>query len=253
MGRAMAEDILLGRKSVLEALKAGREIDRILIQEGERQGSVKELLHLAKERGVPVKTAPKIRLGVLAKGLPHQGVAAFAAQIHYLEIKDALALAAAKDEQPLLILLAGIQDPHNTGAIIRTAAAAGAHGALIPEKRGCQITPAVMRAAAGGAEHIPIVRIGNIARTLEELKQQGLWIVGADVGAKDDYRAVPLDCPLTLVIGGEDKGMARLVKETCDILVNIPMPGKALTLNASVAAALLIYEALRKRGAGERL
>ena len=247
----MAEDILLGRKSVIEALKAGREIDRILVQEGERQGSVKELLYLAGERGVPVKTAPKVRLEALAKGMPHQGVAAFAAQIHYREIKDALALAAAKNEQPLLILLAGIQDPRNTGAIIRTAAAAGVHGALIPEKRGCQITPAVMRAAAGGAEHIPIVRIGNITRTLEKLKKQGMWIVGADAGAAVDYRAAAFNFPIVLVIGGEDKGLARLVKETCDVIVSIPMPGKTLTLNSSVAAALLIYEALRKRGAGE--
>ncbi|MDR3349380.1 MAG: 23S rRNA (guanosine(2251)-2'-O)-methyltransferase RlmB [Acidaminococcales bacterium] len=249
----MADDLLLGRKSVLEALKAGREIDRVIVQEGPRQGSIKELLYLAGEKGVPVNTAPKARLDAIAKGTPHQGVAAFAAQIHYREIEDALAAAAAKNEPPFLVLLAGIQDPHNTGAIIRTAAAAGAHGALIPEKRGCQITPAVMRAAAGGAEHIPIVRIGNITGTLKELKKRGLWIVGADAGAGADYREAELDWPLALVIGGEDKGMARLVRETCDIVVRIPMPGKALTLNASVAAALLIYEVLRKRGAGKHL
>jgi 23S rRNA (guanosine2251-2'-O)-methyltransferase len=154
---------------------------------------------------------------------------------------------------PLLLVLAGIQDPRNVGAIIRTCAAAGAHGVLVPEKRGCPITPAVMRAAAGGAEYVPIVRIGNTAKTLAGLKKKGLWIVGADVDAPCDYRRADFDRPLALAIGGEDKGMARLVKETCDFLVRIPMPGKALTLNASVAAALLVYEVLRKRGAGEHL
>jgi 23S rRNA (guanosine2251-2'-O)-methyltransferase len=208
---------------------------------------------LAGEKGVPINAAPKARLDALAQGMPHQGVAAFAAQIHYWEMEDALAAAGAKGEMPLLVVLAGVQDPRNTGAIIRTAAAVGTHGALIPEKRACQITPAVMRAAAGGAEYLPIVRIGNVARTLTELKKKGLWIVGADVDAPCDYRKADFGRPLALVIGGEDKGMARLVKETCDLTVRIPMPRKALTLNASVAAALLIYEVLRKRGAGDHL
>jgi 23S rRNA (guanosine2251-2'-O)-methyltransferase len=247
----MAEYFLLGRRSILEALKAGRELSQLLIQEGPRQGSIKELLYLAGEKGVPVKTVPEARLRALAQGAPHQGVAAFAALARRYEIGDALAAAAAKNEPPVLVLLAGIQDPHNTGAIIRTAAAAGAHGALIPERRGCRITPAVVRAAAGGTEYIPIISIGNIAGTLEKLKNKGLWIIGADIDGPTDYRKAALDCPLTLVIGGEGNGLTRLVKETCDVIVRIPMPGKALTLNASVAAALLIYEVLRKRGAGD--
>ena len=170
------------------------------------------------------------------------------AAVGYSTLDDALALASSRSELPLLVVLSHLHDPHNVGAIIRTAAVAGAHGVLIPQKRACRITPAVVRASAGAVEYIPLVRIGNISQTLKTLKKRGLWIAGADLKGEDYREAALLDRPLALVIGGEDKGLGQLVKETCDMILSIPMRGCALPLNASVAAALLIYEAVRRRG-----
>ena len=242
----MADDILTGRNSVVEALNADRAINKIYLQEGKPEAGIKEVLRLAKEKSVPVDFVSLGKLKELADNA-HQGIVALTAPVKYYEIEEVMAMAAEKGEQPFLVLLDELQDPHNVGAILRTAAAAGVHGVLLPKKRTCQITSAVFRASAGAAVYMPVVRIGNITQTLENLKKKGFWVAGADMKGEDFRRQEDFSYPLVLVIGSEGKGMSRLVKETCDMLLNIPMPGKGESLNASVAAALLIYEVLRKR------
>ena len=243
----MAEDLLVGRNAVLEALKTGRPLNKLFIQDGERQGNVKEIIALAKEQGLPLEFVAAERLATLAGKVQHQGIVAFAAPIKYQELEDVLALAKEKNELPFLLLLDELQDPQNVGAIIRTAAAVGVHGVLLPKRRTCQITPAVVKASTGAIEYVPIVRIGNVVQALERLKKEGLWVVGADMQGKVEYTKADFQYPLVLVVGSEGKGMTRLVKETCDVLLRIPMPGKVNSLNASVASALLLYEVLRKR------
>lgn len=242
----MADDLLVGRNAVLEAFKTERPLNKLFIQDGVRQGSVKEIVALAKEQGIPYEFVAVERLVGFAGKLPHQGVVAFAAPIKYYDISEVLDLANKKGEKPFLLLLDEVQDPQNVGAIIRTAAAVGVHGVLLPKRRACQITPAVVRASTGAVEYVPIVRIGNVTQTLEKLKQEGLWVVGTDING-DDYTKADFDYPLVLVVGSEGKGMSRLVKKTCDLLLSIPMPGKVNSLNASVASALFLYEVLRKR------
>ncbi len=243
----MADDFLIGRNSVLEALKADRTFNKIFFQEGERKGSAREIFRLALEKNIPTEIVNLKKLQSLAGDLPHQGVVATASPVAYYEIEDVLQFAQQKNQLPFLILLDEMQDPHNVGAIIRTACAAGVHGILLPKRRSCQVTSAVVRASAGTVEYMPIVRIGNIVQVLEKLKKQGLWTIGADMNAQVDYKQADLNIPLVLIIGGEDKGISRLVKEHCDMLLQIPMPGSVTSLNASVAGALLIYEVLRKR------
>ncbi len=242
----MAEDILYGRNSVLEALKGGRALNKVYLQNGLKPGMMKDVFALAKEAGVPVETVAAERLDALSGKARHQGVLALAAPVRYYELEEVLALAASKGEEPFLVLLDEVQDPHNVGAIIRTAAAAGVHGVLIPKRRSCQISPAVSRASAGAVEYVPVVRIGNVAQTLDALKKNGLWAVGADM-AGEEYTRADLKGPLVLVVGGEGKGMTRLVKEKCDFTVSIPMLGGVSSLNASVASAILLYEAVRQK------
>ena len=244
----MSEDMLCGRNSVLEALKGSRPLNKIFIQEGKLEGNIKEIIRLGKELSVPVEIVPLAKLKALAGETPSQGVVAFAAPVNYYQLEDVLDLANAKQQPPLLLLLDGLEDPQNVGAILRTAAAAGVDGILLPKKRSCQITPAVIRASAGMAEHVPVVRIGNIVQTLDNLKKAGFWVIGADMQGEIYYEKTDFNYPIIMVIGSEGKGIARLVKEHCDIILRIPMPGKGDSLNASVAAALLIYEVLRKRG-----
>lgn len=243
----MSEDVIVGRNAVLEVLKTGRPLNKLYIQDGERQGSIKEIVALAKEQGLVLEFVAVQRLAALAGKVPHQGIVALAAPIKYSELEEVLLLAKKRDELPFLLLLDELQDPQNVGAIIRTAAAVGVHGVLLPKRRTCQITSAVVRASTGAIEYVPIVRIGNVAQTLEKLKKEGLWVVGSDVLGSVDYTKADFSYPLVLVVGSEGKGMTRLVKETCDVLLNIPMPGKVNSLNASVAGALLLYEVLRKR------
>lgn len=243
----MADDILLGRNSVLEALKAERTLNKIFVQEGKLEGSVREIMGLAKEFGVPLEVVPAAKIKSLAGEPVHQGLVAFAAPVKYYELEEVLSLAAKKEQPPFLLLLEGLEDPQNIGAILRTAAAAGVDGVLLPKKRSCQMTPAVFRASAGMANYVPVVRIGNITQMLEKLKKQGFWVIGADMDGDLYYDKTDFAYPLVIVIGSEGKGLSRLVAQTCDMLLSIPMPGKADSLNASVAAALLIYEVLRKR------
>ncbi len=242
----MAEDILYGRNSVLEALKSGRGLNRIYLQNGLKPGTMKDVFALAKELGVPIENVEAERLDVLTAKVRHQGVAAVAAPIRYYELREVLAVALEKGQPPFLLLLDELQDPQNVGAIIRTAAAAGVHGVLIPKRRSCQISAAVSRASAGAVEHVPIVRVGNTVQTLEELKRHGLWIGGADMSGTE-YMKADLKGPLAIVIGGEGKGLSRLVRETCDFILSIPMLGGVSSLNASAASAVLLYEAVRQR------
>ncbi len=237
------ENILLGRNPVREALRAGRPINKILLAGGDSP-PLRELGRLAREAGIPVQQVDRAKLDKMAGGLPHQGVIAFASVRDYVEVDEILARAG---EKPFLVILDEINDPHNLGAILRSADAAGVHGVVIPRRRSASLTPAVARASAGAVEYVPVARVTNIVRTVESLKEKGIWIVGAHMEGQLYWEA-SLDGPLALVIGGEEKGLGRLVREKCDQLVSLPMLGRVSSLNASVAAALLSYEVLRQRG-----
>ncbi|MDN4076205.1 23S rRNA (guanosine(2251)-2'-O)-methyltransferase RlmB [Fictibacillus terranigra] len=243
----MSEEFIIGRNPVLEVLRAGRDINKIFVGEGSQKGPVSQVIHMAKENNVLVQFVPKRKLDLLSDGGNHQGVIAAVAAYEYAEIDDLFKKAEEKGEEPFFILLDEIEDPHNLGSIMRTADAAGAHGIIIPKRRAVGLTAAVAKASTGAIEYIPVVRVTNIVQTMKELKERGLWFVGADMKGKEDYREAKLDMAIGLVIGSEGKGMGRLVKDTCDFLVRLPMEGKVTSLNASVAAGLLLYEVYRKR------
>lgn len=243
----MSTEWIVGRRSVQEALRAGRELEKLLVAEGVAKGSVAVLLKNARERGIPVQYVPRNRLDRLTAGANHQGVVAEAAAYRYARLEDLFRRAEERGESPFFILLDGIEDPHNLGSILRTADAAGAHGVIIPKRRAVGLTYAVGKASAGAVEHIPVVRVTNLPRTAEELKEAGLWIIGSSPEGESDYTEADYTMPLGLVIGSEGRGMSRLMKETCDLLVRLPMAGRVASLNASVAAALLMYEVLRRR------
>ena len=239
-------DLLVGRNAVSEALKGSRPLNKLLVQEGAHGGSLGELLALAKSKGVPVETVKAERLDKLAPGLRHQGVAALAAPIAFHTLDEVFAKAAAKGEPPFLLLLDELQDPQNVGALIRTADAAGVHGVLMPRRRSCPLNAVVAKISAGAVEYVPVVQIGNIAQTMEELKERGCWLVGADMDGVDFY-AANMTGPIVLVIGAEGKGLGRLVKQKCDDIVSLPMHGGVNSLNASNAGAILMYEVVRQR------
>lgn len=241
------EDILLGRNAVREAIKSGRSINRILIAEGSHGGSISEIINLAKERHLVLQSISTDKLDMLCGGQRHQGVAAYAAPVDYVELDDILNLAKDRGEDPFLILLDELEDPHNLGAILRTADAVGAHGILIPKHRSCPLSSVVAKTSAGAVEYVPVARIGNVSQTLENLKKQGLWVAGADMDGTDNYYEANLTGPIVLVIGSEGHGVSRLTKEACDFIVKIPMRGKVNSLNASNAAAILAYEILKQR------
>ena len=246
-----ADEILVGRNAVFEALKAGRGINRILVAQGAKEAALAPLLSLAREMGVPVRASKREKLDQLAPDMRHQGVIAYAAPVAYASLDDVFACAEEKGEPPLLLLLDEIEDPHNFGALLRTADAAGVHGVLVPERRGCALTATVAKTSAGAVEHVRVVRIGNIVQEMKRLKERGLWFVGADMAGDEDMFHADLTGPLCIVVGSEGKGLGRLVKETCDFLVRIPMHGAINSLNASVAGALLMYEARRARLLGK--
>jgi 23S rRNA (guanosine2251-2'-O)-methyltransferase len=243
----MNEEYLAGRNSILEALNSGRSINRILVAKGERQGSILQIMALAKEKGLVVQEVDKAKLDALTGGIRHQGVAASVAPVAYAELDDILARAAGLGEQGFLLLLDELEDPHNVGAILRTADAAGVHGVLLPKRRSCQLSGTVTKTSAGAVEYVPVARIGNVVQTIKQLQQQGFWVVGADMSGEKDFFDADLSGPIVLVIGSEGQGLGRLVKESCDFLVRIPMLGRISSLNASVACSLLLYEVLRQR------
>jgi 23S rRNA (guanosine2251-2'-O)-methyltransferase len=240
------KDYIIGKNPVMEALRAERDINKILIAESSQRGQMQPLIQLAKEANVIVQFVPKKKIDQISDE-NHQGVLAYVAAYQYAEMDDLFAAAEKKNEPPFFLLLDEIEDPHNLGSIMRTADAVGAHGIIIPKRRAVGLTATVAKASTGAIEHIPVVRVTNMARTIDELKERGIWIAGTDASGKQDYRQFDGTLPLGLVIGSEGKGMGRLVRDKCDFLINLPMAGKVTSLNASVAAALLMYEVYRRR------
>ncbi|HET7579162.1 MAG TPA: 23S rRNA (guanosine(2251)-2'-O)-methyltransferase RlmB [Bacillales bacterium] len=242
----MKGELIIGKNPVKEVLRSGRDINKIWINERAKR-SMQPILRLAKQEGVQVQAVPRQKLDQLAEGENHQGIVASVAAHRYAEMDELFRRAEEKGERPFFVVLDEIEDPHNLGAILRTADASGVHGVIIPKRRSSGLTSIVAKASAGAVEYVPVVRVTNLARTIDELKKRGLWFVGADAAGREDYREADFDIPVGLVVGNEGKGISRLVKEKCDFLVQLPMAGKVLSLNASVAAALLMYEVYRKR------
>lgn len=240
------EMTLEGRNAVLEAFRAGKTIDRLFILDGCQDGPVKSILREAKKGDTLINFVPRERLDQLSETGKHQGVVAYAAAFEYSEIKDMLQLAEKKGEPPFLIVLDGISDPHNLGAIIRTANQAGAHGVIIPKRRAAGLTATVARTSAGALNYTPVAKVTNLSVTIEELKKQGLWFVCGDMEGKLMYE-LDLKGPIGLVIGSEGEGVSRLVKENCDYHARIPMKGDIDSLNASVATGVLAFEIVRQR------
>ena len=243
--RETPENLIVGRNAVREALRAGRDMEKLLVSRGEATGSLREILALAREKGVVVQEVDRRRLDEMAEN--HQGVAALASMYAYSTLEEILALAREKGEPPFLVVLDGITDPHNLGAIVRTAECMGAHGVILPERRAVGLTPAAMKAAAGALEWIKVARVTNLTRALETLKAQNVWTYATDMDG-EDYRRVNFADGCALVIGAEGRGVSRLVRETCDQVVSIPMKGHIDSLNASVAAGVILAEIARQRG-----
>ncbi|MDD6347336.1 MAG: 23S rRNA (guanosine(2251)-2'-O)-methyltransferase RlmB [Lachnospiraceae bacterium] len=235
-----------GRNEVLEAFRAGRSVDRLFVQEKLNDGPIRTIVKKAKEAGTVIVYAGRDKLDSLSETGRHQGVIALAAAADYATMEEVLAAASAKGEAPFVIFLDGIEDPHNLGAIIRTAEVAGAHGVVIPKRHASGLTATVMRTSAGALNHLPVVRVTNMAKTIEELKARGMWFVCADMDGTVMYD-LDLTGAIGVVVGSEGSGVSRLVREKCDYVASVPMAGQVSSLNASVAAGVLIYEIVRQR------
>lgn len=242
----LPEDMVAGRNAVMEALKGSRSVNKLMIANGSTEGSIKEIIAVAKEKGINIQYWDRSKLDSIARGIRHQGVLAQVAPVQYAELEDILQVAKDRNEPPFIVLLDELEDPHNLGAILRTADAAGVHGVLIPKHRSCPLSATVAKTSAGAVEHVPVARVGNLVQTIKKLKQEGLWVAAADMDGKD-YYDTDLTGPLLLIIGSEGQGVGRLVKEQCDFVVRIPMVGKINSLNASVAGSILMYEAMKQR------
>lgn len=242
------EDIIEGRNAVIEALRAGRAIDKVYIQKGETDKTLGHIASTARQAGCVVVEADRRKLDSMSLTHSHQGVIALAAVREYCSVSDILQIAADRGEAPFIIVCDEISDPHNLGAIIRTAEAAGVHGLIIPKRRSAGVTAIVEKSSAGAAEHMAVARVANLTAAIKELKDAGMWIYGTAADGASDLWHTDLTGPVCLVVGSEGNGMSRLVAENCDFLVSIPMKGKVSSLNVSAAAAVLIYEALRQRG-----
>ena len=240
------ENIIYGRNPVMEALRSGREIDRLLVAHGVSGGSVTAIIAKCSSRGILIKEVSPQKLDYYCNGANHQGVAVFFASQEYCEVSDILDTAASRNEKPFIIICDEIEDPHNLGAIIRTAEACGVHGIIIPKRRSASLNATVAKSASGALEYMKVARVTNIANTIEELKEAGVWVFGADMDG-GDYTKTDFDIPCALVIGNEGKGIGPLVAKKCDGIVSLPMFGKINSLNASVAAAVLMYEVVRSR------
>ncbi len=239
-------DLIIGRNAVKEALRAERPADSLLIQRGELSGSIKPIIAECREKGIIVKEVDSKKLDFMCGHAHHQGVIMIAAAHEYSTVENILKNAEDKNEAPFIIICDGLEDPHNLGAIIRTADAAGAHGVIIPERRSVSLSGIVGKTSAGALEYVPVARVKNITATIKELKEKGIWVYCADMDGTH-YRKADLSGPIALVVGGEGSGVSRLVKENCDGVLSIPMKGNVNSLNASVAAAILIFEAANSR------
>lgn len=235
-----------GRNAVIEAFRSGKPIDKVFILDGCQDGPIRTIVREAKKHDTIINFVSKERLDQISETGKHQGAIAYAAAYEYAEVEDMLALAKERGEDPFILLLDNIEDPHNLGAIIRTANLAGAHGVIIPKRRAVGLTATVAKTSAGALNYTPVAKVTNLAKTMEELKEKGLWFVCADMGGESMYR-LNLKGPIGLVIGNEGEGVSRLVKEKCDFIASIPMKGDIDSLNASVAAGVLAYEIVRQR------
>ena len=243
----MSEEFIAGKNPIIEALRSGHPIHKIWIAEGSQKGQMTKVLQIAKEKNILVQTAPKKKLASLLGNENHQGIVASVAAYEYAEIEDIFERAAEKDEQPFFLVLDELEDPHNLGSILRTADACGAHGVIIPKRRSVKLNATVFKTSAGAAQYVKVAPVTNVAQTLKQLRELGLKIVGSDMNAEIDFTQAELSGATVLVVGNEGKGMRRLTRENCDLLVKIPMVGKINSLNASVAAAVLMYEIFRRR------
>lgn len=237
-----------GRNPVLETLHSTRQVKRILLAEGQREApALAAILQEAKQRHVPVETVPRARLDQLSRGAVHQGVLALVSERRYADIDEILAVAERKNEPPFLLILDAIQDVNNLGSLLRTAEAAGVHGIILPEHRAAEVNATVIKTSAGATEHLLIAQETNLTRAIEDLKKRNIWVVGLAGEAKTLYTQANLTGPLALVVGNEGKGISRLVREHCDLLIKLPMYGHINSLNAAVAGSIALYEALRQR------
>lgn len=239
------KSIILGRNPVIESLKSGKLIDSIYVN-SEAGGSISVICKMAREQGIVIKQVNEQKLNKMANGASHQGVIAMTACAEYVEIEDILNIAKEKNEPPFIIICDEIEDPHNLGAVIRTAEASGAHGVIIPKRRSASLNHTVYKTSAGAAAWVPVARVANLSQAIDTLKENGVWIYGTDAKG-EDYRNVSFDGAVGLVIGSEGFGMSRLIKEKCDFLLRLPMVGKITSLNASVAGGIFMYEVLKSR------
>lgn len=241
------QDQVEGRNAVIELLESGKDINKIYISDGEKHGSINKIIAMAKERKILVSEINKVKLNQMAQEKNNQGVIAIVPPFEYSDVDEILEFAKSKNEEPFIIILDGIEDPHNLGAIIRTAETAGVHGVIIPKRRAASVNSTVSKVSAGATQHMKIARVNNLTETIRYLKEQGIWIYGTDIEAKDYYYNQDLTGSIAIVIGSEGFGMSRLVKENCDFLLKIPMKGKITSLNASVSGGIVIYEAVRQK------
>lgn len=242
------DDQIEGRNSVLELLESDKDINKIFVSKGEKHGSINKILTIAKEKGIVTVEVDKIKLDTMSQTENHQGVIAIVPPFEYCEVDDILNYAKQKNEKEFILILDGIEDPHNLGSIIRTAETAGVHGIIIPKRRAASVNSTVNKVSAGAVQYMKIARVNNINETIKYLKDNDVWICGTDMNTKTEYYNQDFTGPIAIVIGSEGFGMNRLVKENCDFLVKIPMKGKINSLNASVSAGIVIYEALKQRG-----
>lgn len=240
-------DQVEGRNSVIELLESDRDINKIFIAKGEKHGSINKIIAMAKEKRVIINEVERSKINQMSQTDNHQGVIAIVPPFNYCEVSDILEAAKNCKEDPFIVILDGIEDPHNLGSIIRTAETAGVHGIIIPKRRAAGVNSTVNKVSAGAVEHMKIARVNNITETIRYLKEQGVWICGTDMHTKTYYYEQDYKMPVAIVIGSEGFGMSRLVQENCDFLVKIPMKGKITSLNASVSAGIVIYEALKQK------
>lgn len=243
----MDEFKIEGRNAVTELLKSDKTVNKLMIQKGERQGSINEIIKLAKNKKIIITEVDKNKLDQLSETKHHQGVIAFVSPIEYKELDDIFELAKERNEAPFILIADEIEDPHNLGALIRSAECAGCHGVIIPKRRAVAVTEVVAKTSVGATEYVPIVRVNNINETIRELKDRGVWIVGTDGSAKVTYYDQDMTGSIAIIIGSEGRGTNKLTMENCDFLVKIPMMGKITSLNASVSGGIVLFEALKQR------